>query len=140
MMAFLRSLRGSFIPIQTDPTTMTTAAIAARLIQLCRQGNWHTAQTELFAPDAVSREQEPSPAFPQETKGLQAIIEKGKKWESMVETMHSLAVSDPIVADASFACTMTLDVTMKGQPRVKMTELCVYRVKDGKIISESFFY
>lgn len=118
---------------------MNTAEIAARLVALCREGNWHAAQTELFAPDAVSREQEASPAFPQETKGLSAISEKGKRWESMVEQFHSLAVSDPIVAGASFACTMTLDITMKGAPRSKMTELCVYVVKDGKIVSEAFF-
>jgi hypothetical protein len=29
-------------------------------------------------------------------------------------------------------------VTMKGKPRQKMTELCVYDVKDGKIIAEEF--
>ena len=118
---------------------MKTTEIAARLVALCREGKWQTAQTELFAPDAVSREQEASPAFPQETKGLPAIMEKGKKWETMVEQVHSSSVSDPIVAGESFACTMTLDVTMKGQPRMQMTELCVYRVKSGKIASEEFY-
>jgi limonene-1,2-epoxide hydrolase len=33
---------------------------------------------------------------------------------------------------------MRLDVTMKGQGRMDMSELCVYDVKDGKIISEQF--
>jgi hypothetical protein len=33
---------------------------------------------------------------------------------------------------------MTLDVKMKGRDRWKMTELCVYHVKDGKVISEQF--
>ncbi len=28
---------------------------------------------------------------------------------------------------------------MKGQGRMNMTELCVYQVKDGKVISEQFF-
>jgi hypothetical protein len=28
---------------------------------------------------------------------------------------------------------------MKGQGRMNMGELCVYRVKDGKIVSEEFF-
>ena len=28
---------------------------------------------------------------------------------------------------------MSMDVTMKGQGRMQMTELCVYLVKDGKI-------
>jgi SnoaL-like domain len=118
---------------------MNTSEIATRLIALCREGKWETAQTELFAPDAVCREQEASPAFPQETKGLPAIIEKGKKWQAMVETIHAFSVSAPVVAGESFACTMTLDVTMKGQPRMEATELCVYLVKDGKIASESFY-
>jgi hypothetical protein len=34
---------------------------------------------------------------------------------------------------------MRLDMTMKGQGRMDMAELCVYQVKDGKIISEQFF-
>ena len=37
-----------------------------------------------------------------------------------------------------FALTMSIDVTMKGRGRSAMTELCVYRVKNGKIISEEF--
>jgi hypothetical protein len=118
---------------------MKTADVAARLVQLCRTGNWEAAQKELFAPDAVSREQDASPAFPQETKGLAAIQEKGRKWHAMVDNIHSASVSDPIVAEESFACTMSLDVTMKGQPRMQMTELCIYRVKDGKIASEEFY-
>lgn len=34
---------------------------------------------------------------------------------------------------------MTMDCTMKGHPRVTVPELCVYKVKDGKIVSEEFF-
>jgi predicted ester cyclase len=52
--------------------------------------------------------------------------------------MHSLKVSDPLVATNAFACTMTMDVTMKGQGRMNMSELCVYNVKDGKIVAEQF--
>jgi hypothetical protein len=56
----------------------------------------------------------------------------------MVETMHSMSVSDPLVADNAFSCIMRMDVTMKGQGRMKMAELCVYDVKDGKVVSEQF--
>jgi len=28
---------------------------------------------------------------------------------------------------------------MKGRPRANFEELCVYQVKDGKIVSEQFF-
>ena len=69
-----------------------------RLADLCRQGNFETAQKELFAEDAVSIEPYATPAFEKETKGLPAIIEKGHKFESMVETMNSIVVSEPLVA------------------------------------------
>lgn len=113
--------------------------IAARLIALCREAKWETAQKELFADRAVSIEPCKTPEFDQEIKGLAAIIEKGHKFEAMIETLHSLSVSEPLVATNAIACTMTMDVTMKGKERMKMSELCVYEVKDGKIISERFF-
>lgn len=118
---------------------MTTKEVANKLVEICRSGDFEKAQTELFSNDAVSLEQEASPAFEKETKGLPAIKEKGKKWESMVEETHSIDVSEPLVADNSFAVTMRMDVTMKGHGRMNMTELGVYKVKDGKIISEEFF-
>jgi len=118
---------------------MTTNQIAERLVELCRQGQFETAQKELFANDAVSIEPYATPAFEKETKGLDAILEKGEKWNSMVEEMHSLTVSDPLVASNSFACTMRMDVTMKEGGHMDMTELCVYNVKEDKIVSEEFF-
>jgi hypothetical protein len=117
---------------------MTTKEIASRLAELCRKGAFETAQKELFDNDAISIEPYATPAFEKETKGLSAIIEKGHKFDSMVQEMHNLEVSEPLVAGNSFALSMRLDVTMKGQPRMDMTELCVYKVKDGKVISEEF--
>lgn len=117
---------------------MTTQQTAERLVALCREAKWETAQTELYAADAISIEPYATPAFQKETKGLPAIIEKGHTFGAMVESMHFHEVSDPVVAGSSFACTMHMDVTMKGQGRMDMTELCVYQVKDGKIVSEQF--
>ena len=57
---------------------MTTQQIASRLVELCRQTQYETAQKELFADDVISIEPYSTPAFDKETKGLQAIIEKGK--------------------------------------------------------------
>jgi len=117
---------------------MTTKQIADRLVELCKKGDFETAQKELFADDAVSLEPYATPEFEKETKGLPAILEKGEKFTNMVEQMHAMEVSSPLIAANSFACTMRMDITMKGQGRMDMTELCVYEVKDGKIISESF--
>lgn len=119
--------------------TMTTAEIANRLVDFCKKGDFEGAQKELFADDAVSIEPYATPAFPQETKGLDAILEKGKKWGEMVQEMHGGEVSEPLLADNSFAMTMSMDVTMKDGKRMNMKELCIYHVKDGKIVSEQFF-
>ena len=118
---------------------MKTEEIARRLIALCREQKWEDAQKELYAQNVASIEPEATPAFEKETRGLPAIMEKGRKFTAMVETMHSLKVSEPIVAGNSFACTMHLDLTMRGQGRMQMAEICVYTVKDGKIVLEQFF-
>ncbi len=123
----------------TQQMTMTTQQIADRLAELCRKGDFETAQKELFAEDAISIEPYATPDFEKETKGLDAILKKGEKFQSMVEEMHGGEVSDPVVADNSFAMVMMMDMTMKEQGRMKMSELCVYQVKDGKVISEQFF-
>jgi hypothetical protein len=117
---------------------MTTKEIANRLIALCKEGEFEQAQKELFSNDAISIEQHATPAFEKETKGLKAIEEKGRKWNEMVKEMHGIKVSEPVIAADSFACTIGMDVTMQDGKRMDMTELCVYKVKDGKIVSEEF--
>jgi hypothetical protein len=117
---------------------MTTQEVAERLVALCRQGNFETAQKELYATDAINIEPYATAAFAKETKGLNAIIEKGRKFTAMIEHVHSISVSDPLVAGSSFACAMQLDLTIKGHGRMSVNELCIYEVKDGKIISERF--
>src|SRR3569832_2754214 len=107
---------------------MSTQQVATRLAELCRQGQFEAAQKELFADDAVSIEQHESHQFPKETKGLRNIIEKGHKWNQMVEQVHSCSVSQPLIAGNAFALTLGLDVTMKGQGRMHMVVVCVYEV------------
>jgi hypothetical protein len=118
---------------------MTTQEIANRLVAYCRKADWRGAQKNLFDMNAKSIEPYATPEFEKETVGLDAIVKKGQQFEAMVEKMHSLETSEPLVAGNTIAFTMTMDVTMKGQPRMKAPELCVYQVRDGKIISEQFF-
>jgi len=117
----------------------TTQQIANRLAQLCRQGEFEAAQRELFAEDAVSIEPQATPQFAKETKGLPAIIEKGHQWSSMVEQVHECTASTPLIAGNVIAMKLAMDLTMKGRGRMKMEEMCVYQVKDGKISAEQFF-
>jgi hypothetical protein len=123
----------------TETKTMTTKEIAKKLKKYCEQGKFEEAQKELFAKDAISIEPMAGGGFDKETRGLDAIIKKGYKWNEMVSATHSLEVSEPIIAGNTFSLTMRMDVTTKDRGRQDLTELCVYQVKDGKIISEQFF-
>jgi hypothetical protein len=118
---------------------MTTQQIAQRLAELCKQGEFETAQKELFTEDTTSIEPFASQGFEKEIKGVSAIVEKGHKFQSMVETVHGIKVSEPLVSGNSIAFTLDMDMTMTGQGRSNMAEICVYEVKDGKVASERFF-
>ena len=120
---------------------MDTQQIAERLVELCREGKYEQAQDELYAQDAVSVEMEGSPGGGSgNVKGLDAIREKGRKWQESIETIHGGSVGDPIVAGDWFSVAMAIDATYKGMGRMDMKEICVYRVRDGKIAHEQFFY
>jgi len=117
---------------------MSTQEIANRLVELCKTGAWNEAQKELFHADAISIEPEGMPDSV--TKGLDGIKAKAEMWAGMVEESHGGEVSDPVVADDFFSIMMSYDVTFKDRGRVKESEICVYEVKDGKIVKEQFFY
>lgn len=120
---------------------MNTQAIAARLVELCRQGKYEQAQDELYADDAVSIEMDGlQPEMARDTRGLEAIREKGRQFNAGIEAMHGGSVGDPIVTGNWFSLVMTMDATFKERGRVDMREICVYQVRDGKIVREQFFY
>ena len=118
---------------------MTTQDVANRFNELAQSGQWGEIQNELFADDAVSIEPANSPGL-KTAEGMEAIREKGKKFGEMVEEMHGGYSNEPQVAGNHFAIAMGMEVTMKGMGRVKMDEIAVYQVKDGKIAKEQFFY
>lgn len=123
----------------TQEAVMTTNDVANRFNELAQTGNWQQIQDELFADNAVSIEPENSPGM-RSVEGLEAIRAKGKQFEEMMEEMHGGYSNEPQVAGNHFAVAMGMDVTMKGQGRMKMDEIAVYQVKDGKIVKEQFFY
>jgi hypothetical protein len=120
-------------------TIMTIEQIASRLAEYCRKEEFSVAQKELYANEAVSIEPYVIPGFEKETRGLAALMEKDRKFSAMVESRYGTTVSEPVIAGNAFAFVLTMDLRINGRDREKMTELCVYQVKDGKIISEQFF-
>jgi hypothetical protein len=118
---------------------MTTQEVAERLSQLFKEYKWNEAQDELFSEDAKSIEPPGSQGL-ETVQGLDAIKKKGEDFNNSVEEMHGGYVSEPLVAGRYIAVAMGMDVTMKGAGRMKMDEIALYEVKDGKIVKEQFFY
>ena len=118
---------------------MTTQEVANQVIELFRQGKFEEAHDQFYSDDIVSIEAEGSPM--PVAKGRAAIAEKGRKFEDSMEAIHSMITSDPLVAENFFSCTMKMNMTPKGAPGpVQMDEVCVFEVRDGKIVKEQFFY
>jgi len=117
---------------------MNTQEVAGKLVEFCREGKNLDAINELYADNVVSHE--PKGSHMELSEGKESAIAKNQQWYDMVEEVHSGRVSDPIVSGNFFSVTMDMDVTYKGQGRSMMSEVCVYEVKDGKIVTETFFY
>ena len=119
---------------------MTTKEVADKLVALCSAGKFSEAGEALYSPDIVSMEAGAPPGGSRESKGIDAVRAKGEWWVANHE-VHSVAVEGPLVAGAHFAVTFKMEVTFKPQNRrMKMDEVAVYKVADGKIVYEEFFY
>jgi ketosteroid isomerase-like protein len=121
-------------------TYMSTLDVAKKLADLCRQGKNEEAVSTLFAENAVSVEAVAMPGAPQETKGLAGIKAKGKWWRDNHE-VHSASVTGPWPHGDRFVVGFQYDVTNKpsGQ-RMKMDEVGLFTLENGKIVREEFFY
>jgi ketosteroid isomerase-like protein len=118
---------------------MTTQEIAQRLVELCRANKQQQAVDELYAKDFVSLEPEGAPN--RRSVGHTKHLEKGKRFDAMVKKMHSVHWTEPIVAENFFTLGLYMNVDMTDGPEnVDMDEICVYQVRDGKIVQEQFFY
>ncbi len=118
---------------------MTTSEVAHQLVELCRQGKIDEAQAALFADNVTSIEASEMMG-PKVVEGMEAIKAKSMAFQEGVEEFHSATISEPIVGGNSFAITWAMDATFKGRGRMVLEEVCVYQVKDGKIVLEQFFY
>ena len=116
---------------------MNTQEIANRLVELCRQGQNVQAIDELYHDDILSVE---AAGEPKELKGKTAVRGKSEWWADTFEVTNG-QISEPIVAGNHFSIGMLVDTTNKKTgEKSHMEEICLYEVKDGKIIREEFFY
>jgi ketosteroid isomerase-like protein len=119
---------------------MTTQEVADQLVKLCSEGKFEEATASLYSPDVVSMEAGAPPGQSRESKGIEAVRAKGEWWVANHE-VHSVVVEGPLVAGSHFSVAFKMDVTFKPQSkRFTMEEIAVYKVVDGKVVYEEFFY
>src|SRR5580692_11219642 len=119
---------------------MTIQEVAASLVKLCSEGKFDKATEALYSPDIVSMEAGAPPGGSREAKGIAAVQAKGEWWVANHE-VHGIKVEGPLVAGSHFSVVFKLDITFKPEKRrFTMEEVAVYKVADGKIVYEEFFY
>jgi len=119
---------------------LTTKEVADSLVALCSAGKFHEAIQALYSPDIVSVEAGAPPGGSREAKGLEAVLGKSEWWAANHD-VHSSVIEGPLVAGSFFTVTFKMDVTFKPEnKRFNMEEVAVYKVIDGKVVYEEFFY
>ncbi len=119
---------------------MEVKDVANKWAEYCRTGQFDKAYAELYDNKCVSLEMDGAQGMTPRAEGMEAILEKSQKWDSMVEEFHGMEIEGPIVAGNHFTATMKMDITMKGMPRRVDEEVAVFQVENGKIVNERFFY
>ena len=116
---------------------MTTSEIANQLVSLCRRGQYAQAVDSLYASHATSTEPVGEPRV---VEGIEGIRGKGEWFRNTFE-VKGQKIEGPIVSGKYFTVRFVLDSVNKetGEP-TPQDEIAVYKVEDGKIVSEQFFY
>jgi len=123
----------------TNSNVKTTEEVAARFNELAQQEKWFDIQDELFAEDVKSVDPSHSPYFGY-AEGKAAVRKKGEDFVGKVKAAHHLSTSAPLVCGNHFVAARKKDMEVEGFGRVKIDEIMLYEVKDGKIVLEHFFY
>src|SRR6184192_1839721 len=117
---------------------MSTEDVAMRLVELCKGKDWKKAIDDLYAKDIVSVEPREMENMPAEMRGIDQVRGKTKWFENSFE-VHSAKVAGPFVARDTFVVQFDIDVTDKAsKKRMQMSEVGIYKVKDGKVAHEQF--
>jgi ketosteroid isomerase-like protein len=116
---------------------MNTQEIAHDLVALCQQGKFDEAGEKVLG--RRRRQRRGDGARGREPR--QASRAGKGEWWAGAHDVHGVEVEGPYVNGDDFAVRFVMDITVKesGQ-RNTMDEVAFYRLKDGKIAEERFFY
>lgn len=119
---------------------MTTEQVATRYYELIQQHQYEQIQNELYAPNAISIEPENDSNLPLVVEGIEALRQKEELFFAQVDEIFGSYMSETVVSTFYFSMMTGMDVKMKGKERKRKEQICVFEVRDGKIVKEQFFY
>jgi hypothetical protein len=123
----------------TNNKVLTTQEVADRFHVLAQQEKWFEIQDEFFAENVRSIDPPNSPYFGY-AEGKEPVRKKGENFVGRIEAFHSASTTAPLVSGNYFAVGREKDITVKPHGRIQISQIMLYEVKDGQIISEQFFY
>jgi ketosteroid isomerase-like protein len=110
-------------------------ALDAELNQMILSGQVMDAFEKFYAEDVVMQEN-----LNPEIKGKAACREHENEFFSKVEAFHGATLIGAAAKGDNAYSEWEYDVTFKGAPRVKMTQVAARKWKDGKVSHERFYY
>lgn len=117
---------------------MNTKDVAEAFTAMLKAGDHRGAADKFNADDIASYESMDGPTAL--CNGRAAVKAKSDWWYENNE-VNGGTVEGPYVAGDEFAVHFGIDVTERATGRrVQMQEVGIYKVREGKIIEERFFY
>ena len=119
---------------------ITTNAIAAEYVSLCRQGRFEAAIDRYFAADHVRVESPDMAQPPVVIRGLDAVKANMQSSDDGIE-IHGAEIDGPFVGADRFAVRFGIDTTSTATgERTTITKLDLYTVERGKIVRDEVYY
>ena len=116
-------------------------AVGDMLVAANNDGSYKKLIDMIYDADCVSVESAPPPGGSAEAHGVEAIKGKWAWWEDNHDVHDTAAAGPYLHGEDRFGVVFSIDVTNKASgERVKMQEIALYTVKNGKIVREEFFY
>lgn len=107
---------------------------------MVKEGDYFTAYDELFDVNATAIEPQLSAMNLDKVIGIPAIKNKVGALSEGISELISRKMSAPITSANHIAFTNIVKAKLKDGNEMNLSEICMYEVQNGKIISEQFFY
>ncbi len=116
---------------------MDVREMAADYAAMVAAGQMDQAALRYWSDELVTREAMPGDMA--ETHGKAQAVAKAEGWYANHE-IHGFRSEGPFVNGDTFLLLMELDVTPKGGERMHIREIVGYRVAEGKVVEERYYY